>query len=95
MKNKIKAVLYNIAEYWDAQKHNFYFGMVLCALLILNIPNFIPITLGTVIAPVLSTIIYFFIWMFNCRNKFSKKYLLNCLGMAFLGSLLSMIFALL
>ena len=93
MKNKIKTVLYNIMEYWNTQKMNFYFGMVLCALFVLNIPICVPEILGLVLAPVLSVILYLLIWLFNCRKKVDRQTFLKNTGMTLSGSLLTIIFA--
>ena len=92
MKNKIKNAFNNIGMYWDSQKHNFYFGMVLCLLFIVNIPNCIPEVLGLVLAPVFSAIVYFLIWLFNCRKKYTKKVFLENNLTAFAGSLWTLLF---
>lgn len=95
MKNKIKNTINGFALFWDAQKHNFYFGMVLCMLFIVNIPSCIPEMLGIFLSPVFSAIVYFLIWLFNCRKKYNKKTFLENNLTAFAGSLWTLLFALL
>lgn len=94
MKNKIKNAFNKIALFWDAQKHNFYFGMVLCMLFIVGISYCMPEILGLLLAPVFSAIVYFLIWMFNCRKKYDKKTFLENNLTAFAGSLWTLLFAL-
>ena len=92
MKSKLKNALNKAGLYWDAQKHNFYFGMVLCMLFIVNIPSSVPEVLGLILAPILSAVVYLLIWLFNCRKKSTKKAFLENNCTAFAGSLWTLLF---
>ena len=90
----LKNALSEAEYFWATQKQCFYFGMVLCMLLILNIPVCIPYLAGVLASPVLTALIFFLIWLFNYRGEFNKKTLITNIGMAFSGGLLTALFAL-
>jgi len=94
MKSEFKNVLSEIEYFWATQKNNFYFGMVLCMLFVLNIPFCVPNALGLALSPVLSVLVYLLIWIFNCRKKPEKYELLENTGMVLSGSLWTLFFAL-
>ena len=88
MKLNIEKVYNNIAEYWDTQKQNFYFGMVLCFLFITQLmySNLI------FFSPVFAVGIYSMIWLFNFRKKPTLKYYLKCAITALVGALWTFLF---
>ena len=95
MKLNFKNALSKAEMFWMEQKHNFYFGMVLCMLFVVNIPLCISNTLGLALSPVLSVLVYLLIWLFNCRKKPEKFEILKNVGMVLSGSLWTTLFALL
>ena len=95
MKSKFKNVLPEIEYFWVEQKNNFYFGMVLCMLFVLNFPLWIPNAIGLALSPVLSVLMYLLIWLFNCKKKPEKYELIENIGMVLSGSLWTLFFALL
>ena len=95
MKRSLKNVLSEMECFWVAQKNNFYFGMVLCMLFIVNLPLCMPESLVLTLSPAISVLVYLLIWLFNCRKKIEKREILRTIGSVLLGSLWTLMFAVL
>lgn len=92
MEGKIKDAFYKLGIYWDAQKYNFYFGMVLCMLFILGFPFWTPGLMNAVLFPSSAIITYILCWLFNGKKKPEKHALLKNISSVFAGSLWVLLF---
>lgn len=90
---KIKNFITKVKGFCATQQVNFYVGMMLCVLFIINTP-FLPILTGTLLAPIFSSLTFTILWLLSAGKDATKEYFFKSELACLLGSIWVMIFAL-
>lgn len=77
MKKRLGDLWESIKLFWFSHKVDFYFGMVLSVLVMLNLVTFATFTTSLLVCPVVTPLVYFSLWLI--------AYPQNTIGSKFVG----------
>ena len=75
MKKKLGDLWESIKLFWFSHKVDFYFGMVLSVLVILNLLTIASLTTSLLICPIVTPVVYLALWLvMSPQNTFGSKF---------------------